>query len=47
MVKASWNDCFTDELETFPLGVNDDQVDAASDAFNELLGPRKAAVLDW
>ena len=47
MVKALWNDCFTDELETFPLGVNDDQVDAASDAFNELLGPRKAAVLDW
>jgi threonine dehydratase len=47
MVKASWNDCFTDELETFPLGVHDDQVDAASDAFNALLGPRRAAVLDW
>jgi predicted phage terminase large subunit-like protein len=47
MVKARWNDCFTDELETFPLGVNDDQVDAAADAFNALLGPRKAAVLDW
>ncbi|WP_439357798.1 phage terminase large subunit [Bradyrhizobium sp. DASA03007] len=47
MVTARWNDCFTDELETFPLGVNDDQVDAAADAFNALLGPRKAAVLDW
>jgi predicted phage terminase large subunit-like protein len=47
MLKGRWNDCFTDELETFPLGVNDDQVDAASDAFNALLGPRKAAVLDW
>jgi predicted phage terminase large subunit-like protein len=47
MVLARWNDCFTDELETFPLGVNDDQVDAAADAFNALLGPRKAAVLDW
>ena len=31
----------------FPLGVHDDQVDAASDAFNALLGPRQAAVLDW
>jgi len=47
MVKGSWNDCFTDELETFPLGVHDDQVDAASDAFNELLGPRRAVILDW
>jgi len=47
MVKGHWNQCFTDELEMFPLGVNDDQVDAASDAFNALLGPRRAAVLDW
>ncbi|SDK40937.1 phage terminase large subunit [Bradyrhizobium ottawaense] len=47
MVKGHWNQCFTDELEMFPLGVNDDQVDAASDAFNSLLGPRRAAVLDW
>ncbi|WP_051346577.1 phage terminase large subunit [Bradyrhizobium sp. th.b2] len=47
LVKGHWNDVFTDELEMFPLGVNDDQVDAASDAFNALLGPRKAAVLDW
>lgn len=47
LVSGRWNDCFTDELETFPLGTNDDQVDAASDAFNELLGPKKAAILDW
>ncbi|ARQ95353.1 terminase large subunit [Bradyrhizobium phage BDU-MI-1] len=47
MVKGHWNQCFTDELEMFPLGVYDDQVDAASDAFNALLGPRRAAVLDW
>jgi predicted phage terminase large subunit-like protein len=47
MVKASWNQCFIDELELFPLGTHDDQVDAASDAFNELLGPRRAAILDW
>jgi predicted phage terminase large subunit-like protein len=47
MVKGHWNQCFTDELEMFPLGVHDDQVDASSDAFNSLLGPRRAAVLDW
>lgn len=47
MVKGHWNQCFTDELEMFPLGVYDDQVDASSDAFNALLGPRRAAVLDW
>lgn len=47
MVKGSWNQSFTDELETFPLGTYDDQVDASADAFNELLGPRKARVLDW
>lgn len=47
LVSGRWNECFTDELETFPLGVHDDQVDAASDAFNELLGPKRAAILDW
>lgn len=47
LVKGSWNDAFLDELETFPLGIHDDQVDAAADAFNALLGPRKAVVLDW
>ena len=47
LVKAHWNQVFTDELSTFPLGVNDDQVDAASDSFNALLGPRKWAQRDW
>lgn len=47
MVHGHWNQCFTDELEMFPLGVHDDQVDAAADAFNELLGPRRPAILDW
>lgn len=42
-----WNKAFIDELCMFPLGSHDDQVDAAADAFNALLGPKKAAVLDW
>jgi predicted phage terminase large subunit-like protein len=42
-----WRQIFLDELSTFPLGVHDDQVDAASDAFNALLGPKRAVVRDW
>jgi predicted phage terminase large subunit-like protein len=34
--QASWNGEFLDELEAFPLGGHDDQVDALSGAFNEL-----------
>ena len=33
---AEWNKDFFDEIERFPLGTHDDQVDAASGAFNEL-----------
>lgn len=47
MFARNWNKDFVDELAMFPLGSHDDQVDAASDAFNALLGPKKAAVLDW
>jgi len=33
MVKAGWNRALLDELSTFPLGTNDDQVDALSGAY--------------
>lgn len=36
LLRGHWNADFIDELNDFPLGKNDDQVDAASDAFNEL-----------
>lgn len=36
MVKASWNQPILDELRTFPLGKNDDCVDAIADAYDEL-----------
>jgi predicted phage terminase large subunit-like protein len=38
MLRAPWNTAFTDELQTFPNGANDDQVDGASRAFDALLG---------
>lgn len=36
LVKGAWNSDFLEELRQFPQGKNDDQVDAAADAFNEL-----------
>jgi predicted phage terminase large subunit-like protein len=40
VVKGPWNDVFIEELCLFPNGSNDDQADAAADAFSELvLGP--------
>jgi hypothetical protein len=36
LVKADWNEPFLQEIELFPFGKHDDQVDAFSDAFNDL-----------
>lgn len=36
LMEGPWNDAFLDELCTFPMARHDDQVDAASDAFNTL-----------
>ena len=35
IVRGPWNDAFLDELEVFPNGAHDDQVDALGNAFNE------------
>lgn len=37
LLKASWNDAFIDECVAFDRGTHDDQVDAASSAYNKLL----------
>jgi predicted phage terminase large subunit-like protein len=37
LVRGNWNQAFLDELESFPTGDHDDQVDAASVAFNAVL----------
>ncbi len=39
MLKGDWNKAFIEELRNFPNGKYDDQVDAASDAFNEVNEP--------
>ena len=36
MLRGDWNKAFIEELRNFPNGRYDDQVDAGSDAFNEL-----------
>ena len=36
LVAGAWNRAFLDEHEQFPVGTHDDQVDAASGAFNKL-----------
>jgi predicted phage terminase large subunit-like protein len=43
LVRAAWNKDFLDEIEVFPLGKHDDQVDAAVGAFDKLTlhRPRK------
>jgi predicted phage terminase large subunit-like protein len=36
IVEAPWNAAFLDEIENFPMGAHDDQVDGAAGAFNRL-----------
>lgn len=38
MLRRKWNDTFLSEFEDFPDGANDDQVDTAATAYNEMLG---------
>jgi len=44
MLRGPWNDAFTGELRTFPNGAHDDQVDAASRAYNALIAAPRAGV---
>lgn len=43
MVRAQWNRALLDEMASFPSGTHDDQVDAGSDAFAELIAPPEPA----
>lgn len=47
LVKATWNDAYLDELCGFPFGKYDDQVDASSGAFNNLVGKGHTVVFNY
>jgi len=36
LLRGPWNKDFLDEIEVFPLGIHDVQVDAAADAFQKI-----------
>jgi predicted phage terminase large subunit-like protein len=38
MLRGSWNDALIEEMRTFPNGTWDDQIDALSRAFAQLIG---------
>lgn len=40
VLQAVWNSAYFDELEAFPMGSHDDQVDASSGAYSQLKGPQ-------
>lgn len=43
MLRGAWNNELVDEMRLFPNGAHDDQVDALSRAFAELIAPPEAA----
>lgn len=47
LLRGVWNRMFIDELQEFPLGAHDDQVDGASDAFNRLTGGASRRLVTW
>jgi predicted phage terminase large subunit-like protein len=44
LLKGDWNGKFLDEIELFPYGTHDDQVDGASGGFNELASATKLQI---
>lgn len=42
MLRGNWNQMLLDEMRTFPLGKNDDLIDAASRAYNALIMSRNS-----
>lgn len=46
LVRGPWINAFLDEIESFPLGSHDDQVDSTSGAFEMLVRRKKFGVID-
>lgn len=47
LIAGSWNKDFIEELRTFPMGKNDDQVDAGSNCINEICGRGQFEQSEW
>ena len=47
MLRGPWNKELTDEMKLFPNGKHDDQVDALSRAFEELIDHGKAGLIEY
>lgn len=47
LIKGDWNEVYLDIVCSFPVGVQDDDVDASSNAFNELVGTKRSTGLVW
>jgi predicted phage terminase large subunit-like protein len=45
LVRGAWNKAFVEELSAFPTAAHDDQVDAASGAFNALSGNKRLKIV--
>lgn len=45
LVRGAWNKAFIEELSAFPTAAHDDQVDAASGAFNALTGNKRLKIM--
>ena len=45
ILRGDWNEAFLDEITTFPAGAHDDQVDAATRAFNFLAEKRAPMII--
>ena len=43
VLESHWTDRFVEELQMFPAGTHDDQVDAVSGAFNAMIRPHRPA----
>lgn len=47
LIEALWNGAYIEELRQFPMGKNDDQVDASADGFQQLLTGKKVGVVKY
>lgn len=47
LLRGGWNGALMDEMRGFPNAKHDDQIDAISDGFSELIGPTTTGIIDF